>query len=107
MFGLCKRKIGVALITILNSVIDLVDDEPNEKRAVKRGRGRKWIKYWDEKGAYNNIVLDLFLYDEEGFHRFVYMNYKQFLELTEMKAPIVSKADQWWGKRYSSNKDLH
>ena len=25
------------------------------------------VKDRDEKGAYNNIVLDLFLHDEEGF----------------------------------------
>ena len=74
MLGLYKRKRGVALITILNNVIDLVDDEPKEKRVVKRGRDRKWIKDRDEKGAYNNIVLDLSLHDEEGFRRFMHMN---------------------------------
>ena len=67
MLGLYKRKRDVALITIVNNTIDLVDDEPKEKRVVKRGRDRKWIKDRDEKGAYNNIVLDLFLHDEEGF----------------------------------------
>ena len=67
MLGLYKRKRDVALITIVNNIIDLVDNEPKEKRVVKRGRDRKWIKDRDEKGAYNNIVLDLFLYDEEGF----------------------------------------
>ena len=50
-------------------------------------------KGWDEKGAYNNIVLDLFLHDEEGFRHFMHMNYEQFIELTEMIAPIVSKTD--------------
>ena len=49
---------------------------------------RKWIKYRDEKGAYDNIVLDLFLHDEEGFRRFMCMNYEQVIELTVMIAPI-------------------
>ena len=93
MLGLYKRKRGVALIAILNNIIDLVDNEPKEKRVVKRGRDRKWIKDWDEKGAYNNIVLNLSLHDEEGFRRFVHMNYEQFIELTEMITPIVSKTD--------------
>ena len=36
---LYKRKRDVALITIVNNIIDLVDDVPNEKRVVvKRGR---------------------------------------------------------------------
>ena len=47
------------------------NDEPNEKRFVARGRERKWIKYQYEKRACNNIVLDLFLHDEEGFRRFM------------------------------------
>ena len=34
MSGLYKRKRYVALITIVNKIIDLVDDEPNEKRVV-------------------------------------------------------------------------
>ena len=67
MLGLYKRKRDGALITIVSNIIDLVDNEPKEKRVVKRGRDRKWIKDRDEKGAYNNIVLDLFLHDEEGF----------------------------------------
>ena len=44
MLGLYKRKRSVALIAILNNTIDLVDNEPKEKRVVKRGRDRKWIK---------------------------------------------------------------
>ena len=39
-------------------MIDLVDDEPNEKRVVKRGRDANWKKDRDEKEAYSNIVLD-------------------------------------------------
>ena len=35
---LYKRKRDVALITIVNNIIDLVGDEPNEKRVAKRGR---------------------------------------------------------------------
>ena len=93
MLGLYKRKIDVALITIVNNIIDLVDDEPKEKRVVKRARGRKWRNDRDEKGAYNNIVSDLFLHDEEGFRRFMRMNYEKFIELTEMITPIVSKMD--------------
>ena len=46
-----------------------------------------------EKGAYNNIVLDIFLHDEEGFRHFMRMNYEQFIDVTEMIAPIVSKTD--------------
>ena len=34
MSGLYKRKRYVALITIVNKIIDLVDDEPNEKRVL-------------------------------------------------------------------------
>ena len=64
-----------------------------KKRVVKRGRGREWTKDRDEKGAYNNIVSDLFLHDKEGFRRFMRMNYEKFIELTEMIAPIVSKMD--------------
>ena len=65
------------------------------------------VKYRDEKGAYSNIVLYLFLHNEEGFRRFMCMNHEQLFEQTEMIAPIVSKIDQRWGKRYSSNKELH
>ena len=46
-----------------------------------------------EKGAYDNIVLDIFLHDEEGFRHFIRMNYEQFIDVTEMIAPIVSKTD--------------
>ena len=38
MSGLDKRKRNVALITIVNNIIDLVDDKAKEKRVVKRGR---------------------------------------------------------------------
>ena len=38
---LSKRKRDIALITTVNNIIDLVDDEPNEKRVVKRGRDQK------------------------------------------------------------------
>ena len=93
MSGLDKRKRNVALITIVNNIIDLVDDKAKEKRVVKRGRDWKCIEDRDEKGAYNNIDLDLFFHDEEGFRRFMRMNYEQFIELTEMIAPIVSKTD--------------
>ena len=31
------------------------------------------------------------MHDEEGFRRFMSMNYEQFIELTEMIATIVSK----------------
>ena len=62
----------------------------SKKIVVKRGRERKWIKDRDEKGAYNDIVLDLFLHDEEWFRQFMRMNYEQFIELTEMIAPIIS-----------------
>ena len=51
MLGLYKRKRDVALITIVNNIIDLVDDDPKEKRVVKRGRGREWTKDRDEKGT--------------------------------------------------------
>ena len=44
LLGLYKRKRDVALITIANNIIDLVDDESKEKRGVKRVRDRKWIK---------------------------------------------------------------
>ena len=64
------------------------------KRVVKRGTDRNWIKDRDEKEPYSNIVLDLFLHDEEGFCRFMRMNYEQFIELTEMMAAIVSKWTQ-------------
>ena len=60
-----------------------------KKRVVKRGRYQKWIKDRDKKVACNNIVLDLFLHDEEGFHRFMRMNYEKFIELTEMIFPIL------------------
>ena len=43
----------------------------SKKIVVKRGRERKWIKDRDEKGAYNDIVLDLFLHDEEWFRHFM------------------------------------
>ena len=94
MSGLYKRKRDVALITIVSNRIDLVDNESNEKIAEKRDRDRKWIKYRGEKGTYNNTVLDLFLHDVEGFHRFLCMNYEQIIELTEIIAPNFSKTDQ-------------
>ena len=93
MSGLDKRKRNVALITKVNNIIDLVEDKAKEKRVVKRGRDWKYAEDRDEKGAYNNIDLDLFLNDEEGFRRFMRMNYEQFIELTEMIAPTVSKTD--------------
>ena len=55
LLGLYKRKRDVALITIANNIIDLVNDESKEKRVVKRVRDRKWIKNRDEKGAYRYI----------------------------------------------------
>ena len=80
MSGLYKRKGDVALIAIVNNITDLTDDEPTEKRVVKRSRDGKWIKDRKKKGAYNNIVLDLFLLDEEGFRCFMRMNYEQLIE---------------------------
>ena len=91
MPGLYKRKRDVALITIVYNKIDLVDNKSNEKIVAKRSRDRKWIKHRGEKGTYNNIVLDLFLHDLEGFHFFLCMNYEQFIELTEMIALIFPK----------------
>ena len=69
----------MAIITIVNNIIDIIEDEPQEQRVAKRGRDRKWIKDRDEKGAYSNIILDLSLHDEEGFRRFMRMNYEQFI----------------------------
>ena len=100
MLGLYKWKSDVALITIVNNILDLVDNKPKEKRVVKRGRDQEWIKDRGEKVTYNNIVLDLFLHDEEGFRCFIRMNYEQFIELTEIIAPIVSKMDTE-GKQYA------
>ena len=37
--------------------------------------------------------IDIFLHDEEGFRHFMRMNYEQFIDLTEMIAPTVSKMD--------------
>ena len=42
------------------------------------------VKHRDEKGAYSNIVLYLFLHNEEGFRRFMCMNHGQLFEQTEM-----------------------
>ena len=80
MSGLYKRKGDVALIAIVNIITDLTDDEPKEKRVVKRGTDGKWIKDRNKKGAYNNIVLDLFLLDEEGFRCFMRMIYEQLIQ---------------------------
>ena len=79
---LYKRKRDVALITLVNNIIDLVDDKPKENLIAEEGRDQKWIKNQGEKGSYNNIVLDLFLHVEEEFHRFMLMNYEQFIDLT-------------------------
>ena len=38
MSGLYERKRDIVLIKIVNNIIDLVDDEPNKKRVVNRGR---------------------------------------------------------------------
>ena len=62
MSGLYERKRDVALIKIVNNIIDLVDDEPNKKRVVNRGTDWKLIKYRDEKSVYNNIDWDDSLY---------------------------------------------
>lgn len=85
MSGLHERKRDVALIAIVNNIINLVEHQPNEKRVVKRGTDQKWIKYRDEKSACNNIVLDWFFHDEEGLRRFMCMNYEltSFVSKTE------------------------
>ena len=41
MLRLYKRKRDVALITVVNNITDLVEDEPKEKRVLKGGRDRK------------------------------------------------------------------
>ena len=56
MSELYKLKRDVALIAIVNNMIYLVYDEPMEKRDVKRGRDRKWMKDRDEK-VYINILF--------------------------------------------------
>ena len=66
----------------------------SKKIVIKRGRERKWIKDRDEKGTYNDIVLDLFLHDEEWFRHFIRMNYEQFIELTEMIPLLFPKRTQ-------------
>ena len=38
MLELCKRRRDVALISIVNNIIDLVDNDSKKKRVVKRGR---------------------------------------------------------------------
>ena len=98
MSGLYKRKIDVALITLVDNIIDLVDDKPKGKWITKKGR--------DRKNSYNNVVLDLFLHDEEEFRRFMRMNYEQFIDLTEMIAPIVSKTDKVMKKAVFPNQRL-
>ena len=90
MPGFYKRKRDVALTTLVNNIIDLIDDKPKEKWITEEGRDRKGIKNRGEKGSYNNVVLDLFLHVEEEFGRFMRMNYEQFIDLTEMIAAIVS-----------------
>ena len=71
MLELCKRRRDVALISIVNNIIDLVDNDSKKKRVVKRGREQEWINDREETGAYSNIVLDLCLHDEEGFLRYM------------------------------------
>ena len=92
MLGLYKWKREVAVITKVNNITDLVDDEPKGKSCKERQKP-KWIKIWDKKGAFNNIALDLFLHDEEEFCHFMHMSCEQFIESTEIIASIVSKMD--------------
>lgn len=87
-----KRKI--ALVNIINTIVDFVEDEENESgNKVKRGKDRTWIKERKTKGAFNNIFHDLSLNDHDGFRRFMRMNYEQFIELCEYVTPIIQKND--------------
>ena len=46
------------------------------------------------------------MHDEEEFRRFMRMIYEQFIDLTEMIAPIVSKTDKVMKKAVFPNQRL-
>ena len=92
-----KRK--VALCVLIDLIMD-DDDEDDHGQPVKRGPDRAWMKKRKQKGAYENIVMELAVEDTAAFKEFMRMNYEQFKELvcyieqkiakqpTQMRKPV-------------------
>ena len=76
----------IALVIIINAVVDYSDDDSPNKRT--RGPDRAWIWHRREKGAFATTFTDLSLTDKEGFRRYMRMELEQFNELT--------KSGGWW-----------
>ena len=74
------KKGKVALCVLIDLIMD-DDDEDDHLQPVKRGPDRAWMKKRKQKGAYENIVMELAVEDTAAFKEFMRMNYEQFKEL--------------------------
>ena len=81
----------IALVIIINEVVDYSDDDDPNKRT--RGPDRGWILQWRDKGAFAATFTDLSPTDKEGFRRYMRMELEQFNELTNLVAGDVVKMD--------------
>ena len=70
-----KRK--VARCVLIDLIMD-DDEEDDHGQHVKRGPDRPWMKKRKQKGAYENIVMELAVEDTAAFKEFMRMDYEQF-----------------------------
>ena len=52
---------------------------------------KSWLAERERKGAYNNILQELRLDDQENFRRYIRMNTDTFEELRRLVAPLIQK----------------
>ena len=74
----------IALIALNRTLLLAVD---KKKRAKKRFWARSWLLNREKKGAYNNILQELRLTDEENFRKYLRMNNETFDELVRLVRP--------------------
>ena len=70
-----KLKKSIAAIILL----DILKED--EKRENRRGKTRGWIRIRKEKGYYNNIVQELMIEYNPGYHETMRMTHDDFLEM--------------------------
>ena len=62
----------------------------------RRGKTRGWIRRREEKGYFNNtVVQELMIEDTPGYHEMMRMTHDDFLEILRLMEPDITPRPLW------------